>query len=430
MIIGTIATICIQAYTAYSNYSKNKENAEEIKRIQREYKQSKLNNSLKRDLERFHRSCELQLQMEEDEHNFKIDNARQKFMDSIDSLIHKQELRDYYPLVISPQIISNSILPTCLDEVGYVREHILCVLSNSNNSLFNKLIFTELDNYLSVNFAKYWNKCSQHQVCYYTNVWKKDKLLSYDASDWNNLRPLISSPTVFITPLVSSSNDVTIRITFMVNGKEFHCDKDLHIKFDVDPSSSDYQQSVSVFKSRFKEIAFNEILCDAAFVVDSHYWRNHKFPPRLPRLLASNVISLKKRRVEEYMLGYESFFRNAVLGNIDETTSSCDNNDIDEIKLLATINQFNYPQRSISYLESMFEVVLDKEKAELLVNDTLTSICKARVLEDGQEMSEISVSQFDVDDIDAISKLADLSRTRKLDTRKISSIIQKWICNL
>ena len=429
MIIGTIATICIQAYTAYSNYVQNKENAEAIKKLQREYKESKQDNSLKRDLERFHRSCELQLQMEEDEHNFKIENARKRFLDSIDSLIHKQELREYYPLVISPQIISNSILPTSSDEVGFVREHILCILTNSNNSLFNKLIFTELDNYLSKNFAKYWNKSSQHQVCYYTNVWKKDKLLSYDASDWNNLRPLISSPTIFITPLVSSTNDISIRITLMVNGREFHYDKDLHIKFDVDPSSSDYPQTVLDFKSKFKETAFNEILCDAAFVVDSHYWRNHKFPPRLPRLLASKYIYLEDQKIEEYMLGYERFFRNVVLGNID-VISSIDSNDIEEIKLLASINQFNYPQRSICYLESIFEIPLDKEKAESLVNDTLVSICEARVICEGQEFSEDAVSQFDVDDIDAISKLADLSRASKLETRKVSNIIKKWICNL
>lgn len=430
MIIGTIATVCIQAYTAYSNYTNNKENAEEIKKIQHEYKQQKQEKSIERDKEKFRRSCELQLLMEENEHKYKMDNAHQKFLDSIDSLIHKQELRDFYPLVISPQIISNSILPTNLDEIGYAREYILCVLTNSNNELFNKYISPVLDNYLCSCFSKYWNKSSQHQVCYYTNVWKKDKRLSYDASDWNNLRPLISSPTVFITPLVDSSNNVSIRITFMVNGKEFHCDRNVNIKFCIDPLVENYQKQIKEFKSKFIELAFTNILCDAAFIIDSHYWRNHKLPPRLPRLLASNLIQINPSEKKEYIQGYETFFRCSVLGAFDETTINFVAPDSKEkMEFIASINQFNFPLRCISYLESILELSIGTKRAEMLFEDTLISFCGARIVMKSKSVEDIEVSQLDKDDMEVIAKLADLSKKHRLKTDYISNIIRKWIYN-
>lgn len=428
MIIGTIATICIQSYTAYSNYKKNRENVEKIKEMQHEYKLRKQKRGLERDSEKFRRSCEFQIKMEEEEHKYRMESTQSKYIESINSLIQKQELRDYYPLVISPQIISNSILPTCLDEIDSVREHILCILTSSNNALFNKIILADLDNYLCKSFSKYWNMSSQHQVCYYTNVWRKDKLLSYDASDWNNLRPLISSPTLFITPLVTSSNDITIRITLIVNGAEFHCDKKLEIKFNLSYNSEVGQ--IKEFKSQFEHLAYSQILCDAAFVIDSHYWRNHKYPPRLPRLLASNLISLKEDKIEEYLLGYDIFYRNIVLGQIEENATMIKPEEKDEIRTLSTISQFNYPQRSVSYLQSIFPITKNKEQAEALVNDTLNSICEARVLVEGQDYKEIDISQFDVEDINAISKLANLAKSCELNTLEITKIIQQWICKL
>lgn len=427
MIIGTIATICIQSYTAYSNYKKNRENVEKIKEMQHEYKLRKQKRGIERDSEKFRRSCEFQIKMEEEEHKYRMESTQSKYIESINSLIQKQELRDYYPLVISPQIISNSILPTCLDEIDSVREHILCILTSSNNALFNKIILADLDNYLCKSFSKYWNMSSQHQVCYYTNVWRKDKLLSYDASDWNNLRPLISSPTLFITPLVTSSNDITIRITLIVNGVEFHCDKKLEIKFNL-CSNSEVGQ-IKEFKSQFEHLAYSQILCDAAFIVDSHYWRNHKFPPRLPRLLASNFIHITPTEKEDYLQGYENLFRCTVLGVIDDSAIELLGQDNAEIKLLASINQFNYPQRSISYLESILQISLEKSRAETLVHDTLVSICDARIIMDSNSIDDMDVSQLDKDDMDVISKLGSLTAKYRLDTNMISNIIRKWIYN-
>lgn len=427
MVIGTIATICIQAYTAYSNYKLSKENAEEIKELQRDYKSRKLTHSIKRDKEKFERSCAIQMLMEELDHKAKVESIHSRFLDSINSLVQKQELRNYYPLVVSPYIISNSVLPANLDEINNPREQILCVLTCSNNSLFNKFIFTDLDNYLSSNFSKYWNKSSQHQVCYYTNVWRKDKLLSYDASDWNNLRPLISSPTVFITPMVSSSNEISIRITLMVNGTEFHYERKLNLKFELVQNSD--SESIKTFKSHFKSIAYSGILCDAAFVVDFHYWRNHKFPPRLPRLLNTNSIKLESTQKDEYRLQYETLFRCTALGIFEGSNNVIKDSEKEELQLLASINQFNFPQRSINYLESLLLLPMEHSKAESLIYDTLVSICNARTDMSENTIENLDVSQLDKDDMDIITKLASLSQEHKLNDNLISKIIQKWICN-
>lgn len=427
MVWGTIATICIQAYTAHKNYKKNKENAEKIKELQRDYKESKQKHGIERDKEKFLRSCELQMLMEEEDHKYKIECIHSRFLESIKSLMQKQELRDYYPLVLSPQIISNSILPTNIEEIETVREHILCILTCSNNSLFNKLMFADLDNYLCSCFSKYWNKSSQHQVCYYTNVWRKDKLLSYDASDWNNLRPLISSPTVFITPLISSSNEISVRITLMVNGAEFHCERKLETKFELDPNSD--ANSIKDFKYRFKNLAFSGILCDAAFVVDSHYWCNHKFPPRLPRLLRSKSIIIDSSLEKEYILNYENLYRCSALGSLEGSKNLLSEQDKEEIQFLASIDQFNYPQRSVSFLESLLLLPIETSKAESLILDTLSSVCNARTIMSDSTIDGLDVSQLDREDMAVISKLADLSNTHQLNTSLISTIIQKWIYN-
>lgn len=432
MVLGALATIGVQSYTAYHNYKETKENAEKIKELQHNYKLEKHKRSIERDKEKFRRSCEFQLQMEEDEHLYKMANTRSKFLESIDNLVLKQELKDYYPLVLSPYIISHSVLPSPVDEASMadfenVREHILCVLTCSNHSLFNGLLISDLDNFLSLNFSRFWNKSSQHKVCYYTNVWKKNRLLSYDTSDWNNLRPLISSPTIFITPLVSSSSDISIRITMMVNGMEFHCEKKLDLKFELTPTSTSDQ--IRAFKSTFKNSAFSEILCDAAFLVDSHYWNNHKFPPRLPRLLSSKLIQIDHNKEIEYIEAYSEFYRSMVLGMQTPSTEDIASSDLKNIGLLASLNQFNFPQRSIGYLNSLFLLPFEKDSANSLVQDTLLSICNARTLEQASFVEDVHVSQLDKDDMDVITQLANLSRKYNLDTKSPQHIIQNWICS-
>ena len=86
---------------------------------------------------------------------------------------------------------------------------------------------------------------------------------------------------------------------------------------------------------------------------------------------------------------------------------------LDEVKLLqdvAEINQYNFPQRSMSFLYSMTEMLKNIPDTSVeLIKKTLFSLYKARTGESIQSLSEIDVKLLMREDFDIISEMINMT---------------------
>ena len=124
---GTLITIGVQIGVSYLNQKWNNENAEKIRQLQREAKKASQERAIRRDYERFVRSCQFQLEMESNNRRERIENMNKDFLDSFKKMAHNATLASHYPLRISPYIIEKSVLPCFGTEMGNVRQEVLCI---------------------------------------------------------------------------------------------------------------------------------------------------------------------------------------------------------------------------------------------------------------------------------------------------------------
>ena len=148
VVVGTLVTMALQAGVSIYNQCYSRKNLEAINRRKQEFKASSQTDSLKRDYEKFKRSCELQLQIEEDGHVERLNKIDQELIGSFSKIAHTESLKSHYPLKISPYIISKSVIPICGTQIGHSRQEVFCILTNSNDSVFNQKILPTLDEML------------------------------------------------------------------------------------------------------------------------------------------------------------------------------------------------------------------------------------------------------------------------------------------
>lgn len=196
--LGTAVTMLVQVGVSYFNQKWNRENAERIRQIQREAKQANQENSLRRDYERFLRSCQFQIEMENESRKERLAGLNQEFLNSFKKMAHNATLASHYPLKISPYIIQKSVIPSVAEQLEDTREEILCILTNSNEQTFNTDVLPYIDEMLCRSIAQHWNKGSMHNVCYYQGIWDSNKTF-YD-EDIENIKAVICSPTLTISP--------------------------------------------------------------------------------------------------------------------------------------------------------------------------------------------------------------------------------------
>ena len=158
--LGTAVTMLVQVGVSYFNQKWNRENAERIRQIQREAKQANQENSLRRDYERFLRSCQFQIEMENESRKERLAGLNQEFLNSFKKMAHNATLASHYPLKISPYIIQKSVIPSVAEHLEDTREEILCILTNSNEQTFNTDVLPYIDEMLCRSIAQHWNKGS------------------------------------------------------------------------------------------------------------------------------------------------------------------------------------------------------------------------------------------------------------------------------
>lgn len=423
----TIGVIIAQIGVSFYNQAKNKETALAIKAEQRKAKEEEIRNSQKRDMEKFLRSCELQERMELDAHKHKVKSIRQGFMNSFEKMIHKDNLDKHYSLNISPYIIQRSVIPGSEADIDNVRQELFCILTGSNDANFNTKVLPYIDESISSILSKFWNEASNHTICYYQNMWDINSK-PFSGEDIDNLRVLIPTPTVAVTPLFSDCEKGT-KLTIMVsvwgagNGDALRqYELDPEIIFENLPKN--YTKGERDFITE-RVTAYS--VCAIGQITDVFYWTNFYLPPLLPNLLAKDTISIPENAKRGYIDIYSQIYNNLVLGSLPEDVGNSET--LQLAKDIVEINQYNHPERIILFLRNVIALTNSSKLSSTLVEDSLFSFYKAKTDLENISIDNLDASLLNKEDLPIIVQLIDIAKQiedRKLAT-EITDIIKRRI---
>ncbi|MBQ3250282.1 MAG: hypothetical protein IJB05_03960 [Bacteroidales bacterium] len=393
---GIIVTLIVQAGAATWNYFSNKKHTETIKELQRKSKKKSLEEEIERSQERFKLSCRLQLQMEQEAHIERLNEINQSFIDSFEKYTHQYALTTSYPLNISPYVIRNSVIPMSYNRPEHTREGVFCILTNSNDTPFNRNILPLLDQELSAMISEYWNQRSLHTICYYTDMWKNGVLFSED--DIKNLKAILRTPTITITPFIVRNEDFSrleIKINLWNGSQEGSYSYDTGIAFRHPIVNLSKKE-----KHKLASDALTHILCSMGFQTDLYYWTTSHQSPLLPYLISQDTIKCDAVTKDIYKQAYTEAFRSQALG-----LTSCKMERELTVKEHAEITLCNFPERSVDFLRSLTTLTDDEYISSILLSETLLSIVKSRTDISVSSAAEIDTRYLTIDDINIVSEL-------------------------
>lgn len=424
----------------------NREQAAKLKEAQRAAKKEEILNNQRRDMDKFKRSCQFQHDMEMENHVEKIQTIADNFLKSIELMFQKENLDSHYMLNVSPYVLQRSLIPLSVKDIFLpdvqfeqlygkdlskeslynVREKLLCILSGSNNSAFNRDVLPYLDDAISEILSNHWNERSNHTIVYYEDMWNCEKG-TYSHEKLENLRSSIPNATLVCTPFFKPNKDgqtLVLRVNMWVGKNSGIAEAEIptHLHFDTIPGSyslKDINAIVSTFTL--------EAICAIGQMADLFYWVTEHKAPRLPYLLGKGLLavpdSIKTRVVSDYAQWYRSFA-------IDVCSSSLQNNPEHQlISDLIEINQYNHPERSVAFLESLMTLSKSSSTSPQLVRESVLSIYRAKTDKDEQKLNQINASLIKKEDVYLILRLIELAKSCKDESlaKEITGIIKRRI---
>lgn len=420
---GMIVTMALQVGASFLTQKLNAKKVKELKKFQQESKAAATARGIMYDYEKFKQSCEFQIQAEEESHKYKLEIAGNNFIDKLSQMAHNDNVRLHYPLKISPYIVQKAVIPICGTQLEHSRQEILCVLTYSNDDDFNTKVIPYLDDLLCETIASLWNQSSLHTMCYYRNVWKED--FKFCEENIENLKAVISTPTITITPLfVNDNNEQTLEVEINIwdSNNDFSCHIPTGLK-----SSQVYNLSKGQIKA-FAQTIFPLFLCPMAQLVDIYYWTTYYYAPLLPQLISDGLIEMEEEIKIQYAKAYSELYNSLALGNELPTNLVC-NEDCKLIKSISDINQFNFPKRNMNFLEVVLKMSLDKSDVDKIIINTIASLYECRTADQFKSAQLINVKLLTKEDMCLLSSLNKMAKKcgRRDVSKKITDIISRKI---
>lgn len=422
---GLLFTAGVQLTSAIINCHNNKKKVEKIKKLQRDDKEERQENWMRRDYERFKRNINLQMQIEEDAHNERLKEIDNSLLDKFKTQAYLQALNSS-PLMISPYVIRNTVMP--LFEHAS-REEVFCFLTNSNDDDFNKHIIPLIDHMLCDTISESWNKNSLHTICYYTDVWKNEKIFAEE--DIKNMKSLFRTPTVVITPFIERNGLTERKIRIDINIWNEEIEQCFPFKTDVEYNPPIARSTPELMQEIAAKLC-SKAICAMGYEVDAYYWIANNQAPLLPSLMLNKEIECDEETLQSYKEAYIEFFETFVIGSKAGALCNLDSDKVDVIKDNSANTLYFTPERSISFLESISLLNMEDNISNHLLSETLLSIYKARFDEVSvKSLEEIDSNKLTDVDVDIVLELIQLAKKRNCSevVQKFTNIIRRVIEN-
>lgn len=405
--VSTFGIIAGQLVASAAGQWFSSHTANQIKDLREQARLDALKREHQRDDERFLKTLQAQLEIEELSHQENLIDIETSFKNAFIKLAHKEALANY-PLFISPFLIRKSILSFTSNNVegNSKQPQLFCILSNSNNPLFNQEVFSLLDSKVNSYLNMYWNAKTTHTVCYYEGVWNNS--VSFDDGHPKNLRALMpNAPIVMVTPYLEPEGDgyrFFIKVNYWGTDEIIIQPQGLELLSIIPSISSDKKEAIVEKLSPW-------IVCSIAFFADVFYWLVYKDYPILPILLNKGLFN-NESLLTFYTKGYSGLANKCLISsNNDNSESSLIERSDNETLLanLVALNTYNFPEQNIAFLRSVCFLSKDTPETEKLILGTANSLYEERTGNKIKELSEVEPQRLGVEDIMMIKELASLS---------------------
>jgi hypothetical protein len=402
---GTLITMGVQICVSLINQFCNKENLEEIKKLQQKAKADAQKRSLERDYQKFQRSCEYQYKIEEESHKEKLKTIEQEFLSSFDKMAHNANLSSHYPLNISPYIINRSVIPISGTDLSHSRQEVFCILTNSNDKIFNKEVVPYIDKFLCNLIASYWNKDSLHTMCFFSNTW--NERLSYCDEDIDNIKSTIATPTIAVTPYFERGEDGEYTIVAKLNmwgiGSEVSCQLPTGVRFSSIPVKYSTEQIDELIHKLIPPM-----ICATAQAIDVYYWESYHLPPLLPSLILNKSIILDGSTRSSFKDAYLGLYNTLVLGEVTDAIGNLPGKSL--VGDVALINQCNLPENNIKFLNDLSLLLDSSDEAEPIIRNSFVHLYESRTGEKFDSISTLRVELLQKYDVDLIRSMIAIAK--------------------
>lgn len=346
---GLTFTVLAQIATSLYNQRENRQVTLEIRDFQRKTKEKDLEHSLRRDYEKFLRSCEMQIEMEEIDHRERLRVISEDLNDFIAICARAQTLK-HYKLNISPYIIRNKTLPT-VNQDNESDRNVFCLLTNSNDEYLSAVL-PEIDCVVGLFLSANWGFFNSRHISYYDNTWDRNQ--PFAEEDITNLKTLFKSiPFISFTPLVSKQNskceivlqthfwglnsiDIAIRTSILSYEKE-------SLKILTDSDRNNIITEIS-----------RSIVSQIGLLTDLYYWQYFHEAPVFPEIVLKNTSYFGENIINEINSRYKELYSIVSRGlPSNETTNHSQNAELLLLTEVAEMNNINFPERRLSFLNAI-----------------------------------------------------------------------------
>lgn len=419
----TLLFVGLQIGVSLYNQSRNSELAARIKEEQRKAKLDEIKNNQRRDMERFHRLCQLQEEMEETAHVHRIEKIQQDFLNTFGKMAHKENLDSHYHLNVSPYVIQRSLIPLSSSDLKNTRQELFCILTASNDEAFNKSVLPYMDDAICDLISRYWNESSNHTICYYQNLWDSESNL-FSNEDVENIKSLINTPTISVSPWfqkIGVKHHLILKISAWGVGSEdsLSCEIDTGVSFDTLPNKYSLKEISEII-----DWILPYAVCSVGQIADVYYWVTKSLPPQLPYLIGKDHIQVSKELKSEYAKVYSQFYKHLVIG-IPNEGESLDSTLVE----VAKTNQYIYPERSLSCLESIIILTAKSGLTSEMITSSALSFYQAKTDEKVTIVNRINASLLQSQDIDYVLTLIEYAKSINdiLLIKDLSEIVKRYV---
>lgn len=333
---------------------------------------------------------EIALEMEKEAHLQRREDIEKEYDNVFESLANQAEL-DKWPLNVVPFIMKGESFGSHIRGFDVATVH--CILTPSNNSNFNRWIFSKLDMKVEELMNNYWNSNTTHPIVYYGGSWKLKFPNGTPKFDYNDVTRLHSAlyniPVIAITPYFSPHGKFSVKVWCWGMGAE----DDYNLQDIIPPtdlltyeiSKQTEYQSKDVDSEEAKRILIETTISELSvyfvsmvgYLNDMYYWKMYNLPPVFPRLLSKS---------KDVLGSIAIYIKQNYLDTLNQSVPSID----------CTDDSFD---KSLSFYKNT-KNIMSKSEQEMYINAVISNYKQAKAIQ--LSTNETAVSHKDIPFIQGI----------------------------
>ncbi len=316
LMIGVIAA---QVAAAGLGYLRNTKTQARLDNIQKQYESALQQRNFERAAARKREMEKLQEHNDWEAHQLRLQSIEESFSHSIHVDGYGNALQNW-PLRVPPFVMKDESIGLFERPELATRSTVAlhCILSRSNDSLFNQLVYPRLEHKLSVVLSKNWGANSTHPILYYSGAYK-------DAGEIGPKIPNLKAqlphlPVLTITPYIKDEPEginFCYHISLWGVTKGDSIDNPqlrgeiIELEFTPEGISKHYKRNKTDYSiDEIQSIVIEQVETLSAFigyVADMYYWSYYSIAPLLPITKSNDCKPLSKQLADAYIKCYREY---------------------------------------------------------------------------------------------------------------------------